>query len=90
MDQEILCAGAATRGGCGVRCPNTGQGCRGCYGPLPNVIDHGAKFLSAVASIIDSNDPEEIRKVLEGIPDFACIAYRFGLPASLLQRNLQS
>jgi len=90
MDQGILCAGAATRGGCGVRCPNTGQGCRGCYGPLPNVIDHGAKFLSAVASIIDSNDPEEIRKVLEGIPDFACIAYRFGMPASLLQRNLQS
>jgi F420-non-reducing hydrogenase small subunit len=90
MDQGILCAGAATRGGCGVRCPNTGQGCRGCYGPLPNVIDHGAKFLSAVASIIDSNDPEEIRKILEGIPDFACIAYRFGMPASLLQRNLQS
>lgn len=90
MDQGILCAGAATRGGCGVRCPNTGQGCRGCYGPLPNVLDHGAKFLSAVASIIDSNDPEEIRKILEGIPDFACIAYRFGMPASLLQRNLQS
>ena len=90
MDQGILCAGAATRGGCGVRCPNTGQGCRGCYGPLPNVLDQGAKFLSAVASIIDSNDPEEIRKVLEGIPDFACIAYRFGMPASLLQRNLQS
>jgi len=90
MDQGILCAGAATRGGCGVRCPNTGQGCRGCYGPLPNVIDHGAKFLSAVASIVDSNDPEEIRKILEGIPDFACIAYRFGMPASLLQRSLQS
>lgn len=90
MDQGILCAGAATRGGCGVRCPNTGQGCRGCYGPLPNVRDHGAKFLSAVASIIDSNDPEEIRKVLEGIPDFACIAYRFSLPASPLQRNHQS
>ena len=90
MDQGILCAGAATRGGCGVRCPNTGQGCRGCYGPLPNVLDQGAKFLSAVASIVDSNDPEEIKTILEGIPDFACIAYRFGLPASLLQRNLQS
>jgi len=90
MDQGILCAGSSTRGGCGVRCPNTGVGCRGCYGPLPNVIDQGAKFLSAVASIIDSNDPEEIRKILEGIPDFASIAYRFGMPASLLQRNLQS
>jgi F420-non-reducing hydrogenase small subunit len=90
MDQGILCAGSATRSGCGVRCPNTGQGCRGCYGPLPNTLDQGAKFLSAVASIIDSNDPAEIAKIIEDIPDFACIAYRFGFPTSLLRRNLQS
>ena len=34
--------------------------CRGCYGPAPAVLDHGAKFLSALASIIDSKDPKEI------------------------------
>lgn len=89
MDQGILCVGSATRSGCGVRCPNTGQGCRGCYGPLPNVRDHGAKILSAVSSVIDSKDPEEIEKILAGIPDFISIAYRFGFPASLLQRNIQ-
>jgi F420-non-reducing hydrogenase small subunit len=88
MDQGIVCAGPATRSGCGVRCPNTGLGCRGCYGPLPNVTDQGAKLLSAVASIIDSKDPKEIDQILSGIPDFLAIAYRFGLPASLLQRRI--
>jgi len=88
MDQGIPCVGSATRSGCGVRCPNTGLGCRGCYGPLPNVTDQGAKFLSAVTSIIDSKDPKEIEEILNGIPDFISIAYRFGLPASLLQRRM--
>ncbi|MBN1866483.1 oxidoreductase [Candidatus Sumerlaeota bacterium] len=87
MDQGILCLGPATRSGCGVRCPDTGQGCRGCYGPLPGVVDHGAKSLSAVASIVDGKTPEEIRGILKGIPDFAAIAYRFGAPASLMKRN---
>jgi F420-non-reducing hydrogenase small subunit len=90
MDQGILCAGSATRSGCGVRCPNTGLGCRGCYGPLPNVVDQGAKFLSAVSSIIDSKDPQEIERILGEIPDFVASAYRFGMAASILQRDIQS
>jgi F420-non-reducing hydrogenase small subunit len=89
MEQGILCAGSATRGGCGVRCPNTGVGCRGCYGPMPNVKDQGAKLLSAVSSVIDSKDPKEIERILAGIPDFVSVAYRFGLPASMLQRSFQ-
>lgn len=89
MEQGILCAGSATRSGCGVRCPLSGMPCRGCYGPLPNVKDQGAKLLSAAASIIDSKDPKEIDRILDDIPDFAGIAYRFSLPASLLQRRHQ-
>jgi F420-non-reducing hydrogenase small subunit len=89
LEQGIVCAGPATRGGCGVRCPNTGLGCRGCYGPLPNVKDQGAKLLSAVASVIDSKDPGEIERIINNIPDFAGIAYRFGLPASMLQRSFK-
>ena len=88
LEQGILCAGPATRAGCGVRCPNTGVGCRGCYGPLPDVADQGAKWLSAVASIIDSNDPEEIDGILAKVPDMVGSAYRFGMPASLLQRSM--
>ena len=62
--------GSATRSGCGVRCPNSGQGCRGCYGPAPDVMDQGSKFLSALASIIDSKDPDEIEKIIAGYPGF--------------------
>jgi len=89
MEQGILCAGSATRSGCGVRCPNSGMPCRGCYGPAPNVEDQGAKLVSAVASIIDSKDPAEIERILEGLPDIMGYAYRFGLPGSTLQRSLQ-
>jgi F420-non-reducing hydrogenase small subunit len=89
LEQGIPCAGSATRGGCGVRCPNSGMPCRGCYGPLPNAKEQGSKLLSALASIIDSKDPEEIEIILDGIPDLAGLAYRFGLPASLLQRSVK-
>ncbi len=89
MEQGIICAGPATRGGCGVRCPDTGLGCRGCYGPLPHVKDQGAKLLSAVASVIDSKDPQQIEQIISDIPDFIGMAYRFGLPASILQRSFR-
>jgi F420-non-reducing hydrogenase small subunit len=89
LEQGILCAGSVTRSGCGVRCPNSGMPCRGCYGPGPNVRDQGAKLLSAAASIVDSRDPEEIDRILDGIPDFINYAYRFGFPASLLQRRFR-
>jgi F420-non-reducing hydrogenase small subunit len=89
LEQGILCMGSATRSGCGVRCPNSNQGCRGCYGPAPAVKDHGARFLSALASIIDSKDPREIDAILGGLPDFISFAYRFGMPASTLERSHQ-
>ena len=88
LEQGIVCAGSATRSGCGVRCPNSNMPCRGCYGPAPHVKDQGAKIISALASIIDSKDPQEIDKILEDIPDVMGYAYRFGLPASLLQRRV--
>jgi F420-non-reducing hydrogenase small subunit len=87
MEQGILCLGSATRSGCGVRCPNSNQGCRGCYGPAPGVMDQGTKFLSALASMIDSKNPSEIDEILSRLPDFIGYAYRFGMPTSTLQRS---
>jgi F420-non-reducing hydrogenase small subunit len=89
LEQGIVCMGPVTRSGCGVRCPDSNMGCRGCYGPLPGVRDQGARFLSALASVVDSKDPAQIGAILDGIPDFAGIAYRFGVPASLLQRSVR-
>jgi len=86
LEQGIICMGPATRGGCGARCIEANMPCRGCYGPAPGVVDQGAKMLSAVASLIDSQDPEETDRIIAGIADPLGTFYRFGLSASLLQR----
>jgi len=87
LEQGIVCAGPATRGGCGVRCPDSGMGCRGCFGPVRDGDDAGARMVSALAAVIDSTDPETIDRILDAIPDLAGLVYRFGLPTSLLQRR---
>jgi len=90
LEQGIVCAGSVTRSGCGVRCPDSGMPCRGCYGAPPNVKDQGAKLISAVSSIVESRDPDEVSRILDEIPDVMGYAYRFGLPASTLQRSTRS
>jgi F420-non-reducing hydrogenase small subunit len=49
------------------------------------VIDYGARLVSAFASVIDSNDPDEIDRILDGIPDPTGQFYRFNLAGSLLK-----
>jgi F420-non-reducing hydrogenase small subunit len=88
MEQGILCMGPATRTGCGFRCINGNAPCRGCYGPPAGVADPGAKMMSAIASIIDEKEPEEISKVLEDVVDPAGYFYRFSLPSSIIRRKL--
>jgi F420-non-reducing hydrogenase small subunit len=86
LEQGLLCAGIATRGGCGAPCPQANMPCTGCYGPLEGVIDQGAHFLSALASVIDSNDPEEIQGIIDDVVDPVGTFYRYSLPGSLLRR----
>ena len=85
LEQGLLCQGISTRGGCGAPCPQANMPCTGCYGPVEGVIDQGAHFLSALASVIDSNDPEEIQRIIDDIPDAAGTFYRYSLPDSLLK-----
>jgi F420-non-reducing hydrogenase small subunit len=86
LEQGLMCAGIATRGGCGAPCPQANMPCTGCYGPVDGVIDQGAHFLSAVASVIDSNDPVEIQKIIDNIQDPVGTFYRYSLADSLLRR----
>ena len=52
------------------------------------MTDYGARLMSAVASVIDSNDPDEIDRIIaEGIPDPVGSFYRFSLASSLLRRK---
>jgi F420-non-reducing hydrogenase small subunit len=84
LEQGVICYGPATRAGCGAACIAANMPCRGCYGPLPGVVDQGSKLLSAVASVIDASEPEEIDRIVAEIEDPVGTFYRFGLPASLL------
>jgi F420-non-reducing hydrogenase small subunit len=86
LEQGVICCGPATRGGCGALCLKANMPCRGCYGPPPGVTDQGTKLLSAIASVVDSRDPAEIERIMEGIEDPAGTLYRFGLPSALLSR----
>jgi len=86
LEQGLLCYGVATRGGCGAPCPQANMPCTGCYGPVEGVRDQGSHFLTALASIIDSNDPDEIKNILDGIVDPAGTFYRYSLPASMINR----
>ncbi len=88
LEQGLLCAGIATRAGCGAKCPQVNSPCIGCYGPNVGVHDAGARLMTALASVIDSNDPAEIDRIIrEGIPDPVGSFYRFGLAASYLRRS---
>jgi F420-non-reducing hydrogenase small subunit len=89
LEQGIVCMGPATRGGCGSICLDANMPCRGCYGPLPNVIDQGGKMLSALASVFDAESEEEIQKLADSMADPIGTLYRFGLARSLMRRTKQ-
>lgn len=87
LDQGILCMGSVTRSGCGALCAKANMPCRGCYGPAPNVLDQGGKMVSALSSVIDSQDPIEINWILDQIPDPVGTLYRFSVASSMLHRK---
>ena len=88
LEQGLVCCGIATRAGCGALCPQVNSPCIGCYGANSGVEDYGAKLMTALASVIDSDKPEEIDRIIqEGIPDPVGSFYRFSLAKSLLRRK---
>jgi F420-non-reducing hydrogenase small subunit len=87
LAQGVICAGPATRAGCGLPCIQGNMPCRGCYGPPDGVQDQGAKLLSAIAALIDTEgaeDPAVIERVMDTIVDPVGTCYRFSLPDSIL------
>jgi F420-non-reducing hydrogenase small subunit len=86
LEQGVICIGPATRAGCGAQCTEADMPCRGCYGPPAGVKDQGAKIASAIASLVDSTDPEEIESIIGNVVDPAGTFYRFNVAASTLRR----
>jgi len=85
-----LCMGPATRDGCGQRCINGNMPCRGCFGPPPDVADPGLKMLSAVASRGAADTEDDSRAFADSLVDPLGTFYRFGLPASMLKRAVET
>jgi F420-non-reducing hydrogenase small subunit len=87
LAQGIICLGPATRDGCGEACMNINIPCRGCFGPVEGVADSGAKFISALASILDVQNDKDIERIADEIADPVGYSYRFALPSSTLLRK---
>jgi F420-non-reducing hydrogenase small subunit len=85
LAQGIICLGPVTRSGCGESCMEINIPCRGCFGPVEGIVDSGAKFVSALASILDAQDEDEVAAITEQVIDPVGYLYRFSLPVSLLK-----
>jgi F420-non-reducing hydrogenase small subunit len=84
LTQGVICAGPVTRAGCGIPCLSGNMPCRGCYGPAEGIFDQGAKLASFIGALIDTDDPEKLREILDTIVDPAGTFYRFGLAHSIM------
>jgi F420-non-reducing hydrogenase small subunit len=87
LAQGIICMGPATRDGCGESCININVPCRGCFGPVEGVADAGAKYISALASILDVQSDTDMTRIAGQIIDLAGYLYRFSLPTSILKKK---
>jgi F420-non-reducing hydrogenase small subunit len=58
-------------------------------GPTSRVIDHGAKALAAIASLMETRDEDQIVALAEQLVDPVGTFYRYSLPASLLHRRVE-
>ena len=87
LAQGIICLGPATRDGCGEACMNINIPCRACFGPVEGVGDSGAKFIPAMASILDSESDEDVTRIVNQFVDPVGYLYRFSLPVAIFQKK---
>jgi F420-non-reducing hydrogenase small subunit len=95
LEQGVICLGPATRAGCGAKCLEANQPCRGCMGPTAAVMDQGGSMLSALASIFRTADNEtqltedEILELMTQIKDPLGTFYAFTMPKSIIKRKVK-
>jgi F420-non-reducing hydrogenase small subunit len=85
LEQGFVCNGAATRSGCGAKCPGVNLPCRGCYGASGDVADQGAAFIGALGSLLDADTEERARELIDQIVDPVGTFYRFTLASGDLK-----
>uniref|UniRef100_A0A7V6CMQ6 Oxidoreductase n=1 Tax=candidate division WOR-3 bacterium TaxID=2052148 RepID=A0A7V6CMQ6_UNCW3 len=95
LAQGIICLGPATRSGCNNLCIKGNAPCTGCLGPLPEVVDQGAKMISALASILlldeERKNYEDFYQILERelakIKDPIGTFYMYSLAKAILNKR---
>lgn len=87
LAQGVLCMGPATRSGCGEVCMGINLPCRGCFGPVEGVVDMGAKYLSALAALIDAENEGKAEQIIDQLLDPVGYFYRFTTASSILQKK---
>jgi F420-non-reducing hydrogenase small subunit len=83
LQQGYMCLGPITQGDCGALCPKVNIPCAGCGGPIPGVKDFGLRAVSAIASLLDSED------LVNQIPSPVKLFYRYSLPSSMLGKKVK-
>jgi F420-non-reducing hydrogenase small subunit len=91
IQQGVLCHGPVTRGGCNERCMKANLPCKGCMGPIPTVRDPGAKLISVLGAILQSDnekqlDEEGLKKVVDEIHDLTGSLYTYSMPLSYIEK----
>ena len=95
LDQGVICLGPSTRAGCGAKCLEGNQPCRGCMGPTAEVMDQGGSMLSALASIFSIGNDESqlsednILELMAQVKDPLGTFYAFTMPASIIKRKVK-
>ncbi len=95
IEQGVICLGPATRAGCGAKCLEANQPCRGCMGPTAAVQDQGGSMLSALASVFKTSDKEsqlsedQIMELMTQIKDPLGTFYAFTMPKSIIKRKVK-
>lgn len=94
LEQGIICMGPATRSGCQTRCINGNWPCTGCMGPTPEVIDQGAKMISAIGSILKIDEEKkltdaDVQNLIDKIKDPIGTFYMYGLASALINRKVK-
>jgi F420-non-reducing hydrogenase small subunit len=95
LEQGIICLGSSTRAGCGAKCLEGNQPCRGCMGPTAEVLDQGGSMLSALASIYRVEDNEallsedNIATLMAQVKDPMGTFYCYTLPKSIIKRKVR-
>jgi len=94
LEQRIICLGSSTRAGCGAKCLEGNQPCRGCMGPTAEVLDQGGSMLSALASVYKVDEKEalltedNIAELMAQVKDPMGTFYCYTMPKSIIKRKV--